>query len=66
MLLKLETFFEYFERKSKLNTSGNETTDTVVGKLEFKGVSFKYPTRSDSEVLKVNSLKVLLVRSILA
>ena len=53
-LLKLETFFEYFERKSKLKTSGKETKEKLLGKLEFKGVSFKYPTRPDSEVLKVN------------
>ena len=57
-LLKLETFFEYFERKSKLKTSGKETKEKLLGKLEFKGVSFKYPTRPDSEVLKVNYVHI--------
>ena len=50
----MEIFFEYIERKPEVDTSGKYIcNDKLLGKIEFKDVSFHYPTRSESQILKV-------------
>ena len=55
MMIKMETFFEFLEREPKVDTtSGKETNEQLAGKLVFSNVSFEYPTRPDSDILKVS------------
>ncbi len=55
LLLRMETFFEFLERKPKIDNSGTDVAEHLQGKLELKDMSFKYPTRPESDVLKVIS-----------
>ena len=56
-MLKMETFFEYIERKPELPTSGTLKPEQLRGTIEFKDVCFSYPTRPNTQVLKVHSQK---------
>lgn len=56
MILRMETFFEFLERKPKIDiTTGKDVTQNISGVLNFKNVSFRYPTRPDLDVLKVRN-----------
>lgn len=48
-----EKVFEYIDRKPKHNLDGQEAPETFEGQVEFKNVTFAYPTRPDMDVLKV-------------
>lgn len=56
-----EKVFEYIDRKPKHNLDGQEAPDRLQGLVEFKNVTFAYPTRPENNVLKV-SLHGLLHR----
>ena len=45
--------FEYIDRKPELKPDGKLAPDTLKGKLEFRNVSFAYPSRPNSKVLQV-------------
>ncbi|KAJ8385958.1 hypothetical protein AAFF_G00177790 [Aldrovandia affinis] len=47
-----EKVFEYIDRKPALPQDGQETPDTCKGLVEFKNVTFAYPTRPDTQILK--------------
>lgn len=48
-----EKVFEYIDRKPKHILDGQEAPETFGGKVEFKNVTFAYPTRSEMDILKV-------------
>jgi ABC-type multidrug transport system fused ATPase/permease subunit len=53
-----EKVFELIDRKPEIDHhSGSEKPDKLDGVVEFKKVSFSYPTRSDVRVLKEISFK---------
>lgn len=54
-----EKVFEYIDRKPKHNLDGQEAPEMLQGLVEFRNVTFAYPTRPETDVLKV-SLHVLL------
>ena len=61
MLLNMETFFEYIERQPKVDMSGKYISgNKLMGKIEFQEVSFHYPTRPESQILKVKLFLFLL------
>ncbi|XP_030647204.1 ABC-type oligopeptide transporter ABCB9 [Chanos chanos] len=47
-----EKVFEYINRKPKHLPQGQEAPDVFKGLIEFKNVTFAYPTRPDTDVLK--------------
>ncbi|XP_062310518.1 ATP-binding cassette sub-family B member 9 [Osmerus eperlanus] len=47
-----EKVFEYLDRKPKHPQDGTEAPDICKGLVEFKDVSFAYPTRPETEILK--------------
>lgn len=47
-----EKVFEYIDRKPKHTLDGQEAPE-VHGLVEFKNVTFAYPTRPETNVLKV-------------
>ena len=51
-MLKMETFFEYIERKPEMPPSGDEKPEKLQGEIEFRNVCFTYPSRP-TKVLKV-------------
>ena len=57
-MLKMETFFEYIERKPEVPPAGEEKPDDLQGKLEFKDVEFSYASRPKNKVLKGVSFTV--------
>ena len=56
-----ERILEILDRDSEIqiSESKNEAAQSISGKVEFKNVSFSYPTRNDVEVLKNISITVL-------
>lgn len=48
-----EKVFEYLDRKPKHPQDGTEAPDICKGLVVFKDVSFAYPTRPETEILKV-------------
>jgi ATP-binding cassette subfamily B (MDR/TAP) protein 9 len=48
-----EKVFEYMDRESKHPHDGKEVPGTCKGLVEFKDVTFSYPTRPETEILKV-------------
>lgn len=48
-----EKVFEYIDRKPKHLLDGQEAPETLEGKVEFKNVTFSYPTRPEMDILKV-------------
>lgn len=48
------SIFEMFENKPDIDSRSNEgiTLDTVKGDIEFRHVSFRYPSRPDIEIFK--------------
>ncbi|XP_019619825.1 PREDICTED: ABC transporter B family member 1-like [Branchiostoma belcheri] len=53
-----ERIFELLDRKAEVNVSGGKVLDGLNGGIVFKNVSFTYPSRPDSEVLKEVSFSV--------
>uniref|UniRef100_A0A673W4D4 ABC-type oligopeptide transporter ABCB9 n=1 Tax=Salmo trutta TaxID=8032 RepID=A0A673W4D4_SALTR len=47
-----EKVFEYMDRESKHPHDGKEVPDTCKGLVEFKDVTFSYPTRPETQILK--------------
>ncbi|XP_031426297.1 ATP-binding cassette sub-family B member 9 isoform X2 [Clupea harengus] len=47
-----EKVFEYIDRKPDSTSGGSDAPDTFKGEVEFINVSFNYPTRPDTEILK--------------
>lgn len=50
-----EKVFEYLDRKPKHPADGTEAPEKCTGLVEFKDVTFAYPTRPDIDILKVCS-----------
>lgn len=48
-----EKVFEYLDRKPKHPADGTEAPDTCSGLVEFQDVTFAYPTRPETDILKV-------------
>ena len=48
-----EKVFEYIDKKPDIIPSGTQKPPNLQGEIEFRNVSFSYPTRSSSKVLKV-------------
>ncbi|XP_071093538.1 ABC-type oligopeptide transporter ABCB9-like [Haliotis cracherodii] len=53
-----EKVFEYMDRKPVITNTGSYAPDKMEGHLEFRNVSFSYPSRPDSLVLKNVSFSV--------
>jgi len=49
---------EYIDRKPDLHTDGHHIPEKVTGRIEFKNVSFSYPTRPQNKILKNLSFTV--------
>ncbi|KAK1892047.1 ATP-binding cassette sub-family B member 9 [Dissostichus eleginoides] len=47
-----EKVFEYLDREPKHRADGTEAPDTCSGLVEFKDITFAYPTRPDTDILK--------------
>nr|XP_040051988.1 ATP-binding cassette sub-family B member 9 [Gasterosteus aculeatus aculeatus] len=47
-----EKVFEYLDRKPKQPAEGTEAPDTCAGVVEFRDITFAYPTRPDIDILK--------------
>uniref|UniRef100_A0A7N8X2R2 ATP-binding cassette, sub-family B (MDR/TAP), member 9 n=1 Tax=Mastacembelus armatus TaxID=205130 RepID=A0A7N8X2R2_9TELE len=47
-----EKVFEYMDRKPKHPADGTEAPDTCSGLVEFKNITFAYPTRPEIDILK--------------
>ncbi|KAK6313371.1 hypothetical protein J4Q44_G00167180 [Coregonus suidteri] len=47
-----EKVFEYMDREPKHQHDGKEVPDTCKGLVEFKDVTFSYPTRPETDILK--------------
>ncbi|XP_040899007.1 ATP-binding cassette sub-family B member 9 [Toxotes jaculatrix] len=47
-----EKVFEYLDRKPKHPADGTEAPDTCTGVVEFKDITFAYPTRAEVDILK--------------
>ncbi len=54
LMVSLERFFEYLEREPEQKQCGTLQPDDLRGKIEFRDVSFHYPTRPESAVLQVS------------
>lgn len=48
-----EKAFEYLDREPKHPADGTEAPDTCTGLVEFKDITFAYPTRPEIDILKV-------------
>ena len=48
--------FEYMDRKPEILPPGTFAPQHLAGKIEFEDVTFAYPTRKDTAVLKVCSV----------
>uniref|UniRef100_A0A8C9S3J2 ABC-type oligopeptide transporter ABCB9 n=1 Tax=Scleropages formosus TaxID=113540 RepID=A0A8C9S3J2_SCLFO len=53
-----EKVFEYIDRKPIHSENGNEAPDTCKGLVEFKNVTFAYPTHPEKPILKDISFMV--------
>ncbi|XP_068617018.1 ABC-type oligopeptide transporter ABCB9 [Brachionichthys hirsutus] len=47
-----EKVFEYLDREPKHSADGTEVPDACTGLVEFKDITFAYPTRPETDVLK--------------
>ena len=48
-----EKVFEYIDREPEIKNDGTLAPKGLKGQIEFKNVSFHYPSRPDTPVLKV-------------
>lgn len=51
-----EKVFEIIDREPQIKNDGALAPASFQGKVEFRNVSFKYPSRSNEFVLKVGTL----------
>lgn len=49
----VERLLEYLERIPEVKLDGKDAPVELQGKIEFRNVTFKYPTRKNKPVLKV-------------
>jgi ABC-type multidrug transport system fused ATPase/permease subunit len=49
-----EKIFEYLDIKPTLQVARAYEPDTIQGAIEFRNVTFSYPTRPEAPILKVN------------
>ncbi|XP_075033833.1 ABC-type oligopeptide transporter ABCB9 [Mixophyes fleayi] len=47
-----EKVFEFIDRKPKMNNDGSLALEHLDGKVEFRNITFAYPTRPEAQVLK--------------
>ena len=54
------SIFELIDRKSKIDSSDESgaTLDNVIGEIELRHVSFKYPARPDIQIFRDLSLAI--------
>lgn len=50
-----EKVFEYLDRKPEHPADGTEAPDACTGLVEFKDITFAYPTRPETDILQVCS-----------
>lgn len=50
-----EKVFEYMDREPRHPAGGTEAPETCSGLVEFKDVTFAYPTRPNTDILKVGA-----------
>ena len=55
--------FEFIDRKPDIPNSGKLSPAKLEGRLDFKDVTFAYPTRPEMDVLKVRMLLDFEVKS---
>lgn len=55
-----EKVFEYLDRETKHPADGTEAPETCTGLVEFKDVTFAYPMRPETDILKVCSEEIVL------
>lgn len=48
-----EKVFEYVDRRPEHPADGTDAPDTCTGLVEFKDITFAYPTRPGVDILKV-------------
>lgn len=48
-----EKVFEFIDRKPKMVNDGTLAPEHLEGKVEFRNITFSYPTRPRAQVLKV-------------
>ena len=51
-----EKIFEYVDRQPQVPPEGTLAPQNLEGHVEFKNVTFTYPTREDTPVLKVSTV----------
>ena len=51
-----EKVFEFLDRKSLIRNEGKLKPNAFLGAVQFKNVTFSYPSRTDAPVLKVSDL----------
>ena len=56
-MLKMEYFFQYVERQPEIVMSGTEKPQYMEAEIQFKNVTFSYPSRPQEVVLKVRLLR---------
>ncbi|MEE6527267.1 hypothetical protein FKM82_028529, partial [Ascaphus truei] len=49
-----EKVFEFIDRQPKIVNDGALAPDNLEGKVEFRNITFTYPTRPAAQVLKVS------------
>ena len=49
-----EKIFQFIDRKPEIENTGTLAPSTMAGHVEFKNVTFAYPTRPDTDILKVS------------
>lgn len=49
---------EYIDRKPNLDLDGDYIPEKVTGKIEFRNVSFSYPTRPQNKILRVSYFRI--------
>lgn len=49
-----EKVFEYLDKKPDPDLENDYKPEEIAGRIEFKDVTFSYPTRNDQTVLQVS------------